>query len=130
MKKMIRKKRDSHRFPFFAFFITSFIILAIIVLVVSNIRIHEKRRVLQINIQEQEAELEMLREKIKQADNLSLNGPDNDFMIEKMARERLLLKRTGEEVVFITSPERDPAELIEDQKEEFKWWNPFTWNKD
>jgi len=85
---------------------------------------------LQSHIQEQEAELEMLRERIKQAGNLSLDGPDNDFMIEKMARERLLLKRPGEEVVFITSPESDPAELIEDEKEEFKWWNPFTWNKD
>lgn len=130
MKKMMRKKRDSHRFPFFAFFITSFIILAIIVLVVSNIRIYEKRRTLQNHIQEQEAELEILRERINQTQNLSHGGLDDDFMIEKMARERLLLKRPGEEVVFITSPEGDPAELIEGEKEEFKWWNPFTWNKD
>ena len=129
MKKIIRKKKISQGFPLLAFLLASFFIFAIIVLAVSNIRIYEKRVSLQSHLDEKEAELEMLRERMNQTDN-SLNGTDNDFMIEKMAREQLLLKKPGEEVVFITFPESDSVELIEDDKKKFRWWNPLTWNKD
>lgn len=130
MKKMIRKKKVSRGFPFLTLLVTSFIAFAIIVLAVSNIRIYEKRADLQRHTDEKEAELEMLRERMNQTYNLSLDGPDDDFMIEKMAREQLLLKKPGEEVVFITFPENDSIESIEDNKKELRWWNPFTWYRD
>ena len=129
MRKMIRKKKISQGFPFLSFLFVSFVAFGIIVLAVSNIRIYEKRASLQSHLDEKEVELEMLKERVSQADNL-LNGTDDDFMIEKMAREQLLLKKPGEEVVFITFPESNSVELIEDDKKEFRWWNPFTWNKD
>jgi len=124
MRKMIRKKKNSNKFPLFVFLITLFIIFSIVVLAVANIRIYEKRASLQSYIYEKKTELDILKERINQG-NIP-DGAENDLIIEKIAREQLLLKRPGEEVVFIIPPESAP-EVVKENKKEFKWWNPFTW---
>ncbi len=126
MRKTIKKKRaSSANFPLLAFLVTFFLVFAVVVLAVSNFRIYEKRAALQSHIDEKESELEMLKQKMDQAK--APDGPDDDFMIEKIAREQLLLKRPGEEVVFITFPEAEEIETDNEEEKRSVWWNPLTW---
>ncbi len=125
---MKKKRISSSKFPLLAFLVTLFLMFSIVVLAVSNLRIYERRAALQGHIDEKEMELETLRERIERAK--APDGPDDDFMIEKMAREQLLLKRPGEEVVFITFPETEEIEAEEGDNKESVWWNPLTWTID
>ncbi len=130
MKKMTRKKKTPSKFSFFPFVATIFLIFAIAVLAVSNVRIYERRANLQNYINEKEEELRVLKERINETQESGPDGPDDDFMIEKMAREQLLLKRPGEEVIFITFPETETGEEVEKEEKESIWWNPLTWKID
>jgi len=100
------------------------LLFLIVVLVVSNIKISQRRAAIKDQIKEREDQIAALSEN----DDIDRKEYFDDYEFEKIAREQLLMKREGEEVVFIT-PEKE--ELPEEEEEEgvVIWWNPLTWIK-
>ncbi len=99
------------------------ILFFIITLAISNYKIYKKRDFLKEYISQKEMEVNTLRDRIEE-----IPQEEDDFLIEKMAREQLLLKKPGENVVFVTFP-KETEEVVEEKREEFKWWNPLTWKR-
>ncbi len=91
------------------------VLFLIIFLIISNFKIYQRRTDLGIQIEEKKEEIEELSEKIKGIEEFEADDFDDDYRLEKIAREQLLLKKEGEEVIFITLPEE-----TEDEKEEIK----------
>ncbi len=99
------------------------IIFLIIFLSISNFKIYQRRAVLRDQIKERESEITELSQRIKDMKEAEGEKFDDDFILEKIAREQLLLKKRGEEVIFITTPEREKEETIEG--EEGEAWSSF-----
>jgi cell division protein FtsB len=90
---------------------------------ISNYRAYKRRVELQQYISEKEIEINLLKEKMINLDRFP-DEADDDFLLEKIAREQLLLKKPGEEVIFITFPKKD--DVKDEKKEEAKsWWDFF-----
>lgn len=99
-------------------------ILAVIVgfLVISNLRINDKRAELNEQrdyLQKQLRELEAKRDQLQ----AQISETNQEDYLETEARERLNLQKPGEEVVAILPPNEQPVQ----QEAEKKWWNPLTW---
>ncbi len=126
MQRIAKKKKSQSGLPFVTLLVTLSIFFAVIILLDSNLKIYNKRAELREYIEEKEEELMILHERAGQDGTLATAEAEDDFMVEKIAREQLLLKKPGEEVVFITFPKS----LSENEEEEEKpavWWNPLTW---
>ncbi len=124
------KKKKSAEFKLAFVLVLSASLFLVIFLTVSNVRMFQRRADLNAQIREREEEISQLLEKIK--DTKKEEDEDlSDYNLEKIIREQLLMKREGEEVVFIT---RSQAEIsddeTEDEEEKFLWWNPLTWGQD
>ncbi len=130
MIKKTRKKKEksSLEIKVISFLFSSFLVFLIILLIVSNIKIHQRRIYLKSQMEEKEIEIERLMtnlQKLKEAGSI-----EEDYFIERIAREQLLLKKEGEEVVFFSFPEETENEKKKEDipKREIIWWNPLTWN--
>ncbi len=122
MKSVRNKNRKNNKSKWhnIVCFIFSFIIVFLIVfLIISNLRIHQRRANLQSQIEKKEIEIKELSEKIKDIKELNGNSFDDDFQLEKIVREQLLLKKEGEEAIFITVPKEKKEEIKE--KKETSW---------
>jgi cell division protein FtsB len=108
-------------FSFFSIFIILFLFF-------SNYKIYQKKSNIDAQLTQKEMEINDLKEKLKDIESLNKDNLNDDYQAEKIAREQLLLKKEGEEVVFVTVPNQE-KELDENQEEQgnFFWWNPFTW---
>lgn len=122
--KKIKRKKDSLATKMIFSFISICVIFAILVIGISNIKIYRKRAELQYQILEKEKELSSLILSRNQTDQ-EIMDLDDDFLVEKIAREQLLLKKSGEEVFIIKYSDDNSEEEIEEKKA--IWWNPFTW---
>ncbi|MBZ1356456.1 MAG: septum formation initiator family protein [Candidatus Nealsonbacteria bacterium] len=119
-----KKEKKSLEMRAISFLFSFAVIFLIFLLLVSNIRIHQRRSELKAQIEIKEQEMNELRLRADYLEGINLT--EEDYLIEKMAREQLLLKKEGEEVVVFSFPE----EVEEKEKEvisEFIWWNPLTW---
>lgn len=119
-----RKKKKTDVLSIAILLVKLCLFFILIILIISNIRIYQRREKIQTHIYEKEARIRELEERDGWADYLK---NDNDFMMEKIAREQLLLKRAGEEVVFI--PLSDTQEKEDKEKEKYYWWNPLGWKE-
>ncbi len=108
-------------FSFFSIFIILFLFF-------SNYKIYQKKSNIDAQLTQKEMEINDLKERLKDIESLNKDNLNDDYQAEKIAREQLLLKKEGEEVVFVTVPNQE-KELDENQEEQgiFFWWNPFTW---
>jgi cell division protein FtsB len=122
--KKIKRKKDSLATKMIFSFISICVIFAILVIGISNIKIYRKRAELQYQILEKEKELSSLILSRNQTDQ-EIMDLDDDFLVEKIAREQLLLKKSGEELFIIKYSDDNGEEEIEEKKA--IWWNPFTW---
>lgn len=126
MKKTIKKKNKiSFNFPVVSLFFIFCFIVAFFFLFSSNLKIYQKRADIKDYVSEKQKEIQLIKhdeDELKESEYILI---EKEFLIEKMAREQLLLKKPGEEVVFISFPET--KEIEETEKQESVWWNPFTW---
>ena len=113
-KKIIHKEKDY--ITLIVFFCMFFIL---ILLIVSNIRIYQKRVSIEEYLNEKKEELMMLEKKAKE--NLSIDPSEEFYNIEKVAREQFLFKKPGEEVVIIKYPEIE-EEDIKKEEIDVPWW--------
>ena len=115
IKKEIKRKEKDYITPI-VFFCMFFIL---ILLIVSNIRIYQKRVSIEEYLNEKKEELMMLEKKAKE--NLSIDPSEEFYNIEKVAREQFLFKKPGEEVVIIKYPEIE-EEDIKKEEIDVPWW--------
>lgn len=115
IKKEIKRKEKDYITPI-VFFCMFFIL---ILLIVSNIRIYQKRVSIEEYLNEKKEELMMLEKKAKE--NLSIDPSEEFYNIEKVAREQFLFKKPGEEVIIIKYPEIE-EEDIKKEEIDVPWW--------
>ncbi|MDO8558721.1 MAG: septum formation initiator family protein [bacterium] len=82
----------------------------------SNFRISQRRAILNSQIEQLKAEIKAAEEKNRQLQVQAYESSQEEFL-EKEAREKLNLKKPGEEVVAVLPSEEDKTE--EPQKQSF-----------
>lgn len=118
-KRKNRFKNKKHQDIFFFLVLGVLIIGFLAFLAVSNIRILRKRTALKAQIAALEEEIQtqdkrnqMLREGIEKV-------TDKEFL-EKVAREKFLLKEKGEEVIVVSPPEGQEEKPLPEKKNFFE----------
>ncbi|MDD4062338.1 MAG: hypothetical protein PHV25_00965, partial [Candidatus Pacebacteria bacterium] len=109
IKKKINRKPADYITPLIFFFM--FFILTL--LIVSNIRLYHKRVSIEEYLGGKKEELILLEQEAKTS--LNVDPSEEAFNIEKMAREQLLLKKPGEEVVIIKYPDTEEEKDAEEE---------------
>jgi len=117
-----RKKKKSIQGIFFLILVIFFVISMTALLLISNFKIREKRKELISQIEMLEKEIQNF-EKKNQELKAGISQSQTEDYLEKEAREKLGLKKPGEEVVAIKKiqSEEKPTE----QKEEKSLWQKF-----
>ena len=110
-----RKKKKSFR-EIFTPILFGLIFLAFIVFLgVSSFKISQRRNILISQIEILQKEIQILEEKNKNLKS-EISQSQSESFLEKEARERLGLKKPGEEVVAIKKIEGEEPEKIEEEK--------------
>ena len=118
------KKKKSLQDRLFQLFFGIFAIGITIFLIVSNLRINKKREKLISQIDTLQEEIQILEEKNERL-KASVSQTEQESYLEKEARERLGLKKPGEEVVAIKKIETEEPEEPEPEK---SFWQK-VWEK-
>lgn len=116
-KKTIKRRKNSGWSPI-PFFLISGIILASIFLGYSNLRIYQQRLSLNDKLKKLDRETAVLMEKNRLLKK-EISDLSNPAAIEEAAREGLVMKKPGEEVVVVIPPEEKPAP---EPEKELNWW--------
>ena len=106
------KKRGSFRTLLFSVFLIAFILGISVFLISSNIGVGQKKSQLFEKLKSLEKEIQKIQEKNKELKQQSSESSQESF-IEKEARERLNLKKPGENVVVILPPKEEKQEIKE-----------------
>jgi hypothetical protein len=115
------KKTEKSTGNHFISILFSFVLVFLIVfLIVSNVKVYQRRVDVRIQMQEKEKEVAEFSQEVE------TNDYPEEYSLEKIIREQLLMRKKGEEVVYVSFPETDAIEEEKD-KGEFFWWNPLTW---
>ena len=109
-------KRDDSSESKFLPIILGILFLAIVgFLVVSNFRINKKRTELQSQIKGLEEQIKTLQEK-KAKLQAGISASESESFLEKEAREKLGLKKPGEEVVVVMPPKENSEGKVQESK--------------
>jgi len=114
------KNKDEFRFVSFLFF--SVLVFLTVFLAFSNIRMFQRRIDIKNQINDKKEEIAKFSQETKQ-----MEYPE-EYSLERMIRDQLLMRKEGEEVVFVSFPEEEKEEEYIEQ--EIIWWNPSTWRKE
>jgi len=123
-----KKKLSSWKNIFFSILFKVLFLLVIGFLIVTNLKINQRRAQLTARTASLKEEIEILEQKNQELkENISQAGGEE--YLEKVARERLGLKAPGEEVVVITGEREEEKEEV--KEEEGTWWEKFKsiWKK-
>lgn len=110
-----RKKKRSFQAIFFPILFSLFAIALVAFLIVSNLRISKRRKELISQIDALGKEIQILEGKNSQLKAGVAEGLTESYL-EKEARERLGLKKPGEEVVVIKKIESEEPKEVEKEK--------------
>ncbi len=115
LSSFTRKKDTSSRAIFFPIILGLMILATISFLIFSNLKINKKRVELNVRIENLKKGIKVL-EREKQDLSAKIFQVGTEDYLEKEARERFNLKKPGEEVVVILSPEEGQEEKLGEQK--------------
>jgi len=114
-----KKKPSSWKNIFFSILFKILFLLVIGFLIVTNLKINQRRAQLTARTASLKEEIEILEQKNQELkENISQAGGEE--YLEKVAREQLGLKAPGEEVVVITGEREEEKEEV--KEEEGSWW--------
>lgn len=116
-----KKAGSSLQTIFFSIFLGILILAAIGFLVFSNLQINKRRTELTLRLESLKKEIEILVEKNQEL-TAKIPQVQKESYLEKEARERLNLKKPGEEMVVVLSPDKSEEEKPEEQK---SFWQKF-----
>ncbi|MDO8264807.1 MAG: septum formation initiator family protein [Candidatus Parcubacteria bacterium] len=122
INKSRRLKRESFQSMFFSYFLGGLVLIVIIILVVSNLKIGQRRADLTAQLESLREEVDALEQEKANLQAKASQGTDQDFL-EKEARERFNLKKPGEEVITVIPPEQEQVTTTEETGK--SWWNIF-----
>lgn len=103
MKKIKKRKKPNY---FLDIFLTVFLGLIFLGLFFLNFKIYQRKSQLKKDIANLEAEILKLEKENKNYQNI-LSGNLNDYYLEKVFRDNLLLKKKGEKVISFVFPEKE-----------------------
>lgn len=124
-----RKKKKSFQVTFFQILFGLFAIGLTVLLVISNLKISKRRGELISQIETLEKEIQILEEKNEQL-KAGVAQTQSESYLEKEARERLGLKKPGEEVVAIKKIESGEAGEPEEKSLWDKIWEKIQFWRD
>ena len=126
ISKSKKNKKGIYQEIAFSIFLVVLIILGVAFLVISNLKINQRRQELISQVNKLE---EQIKEKEKQNDELkaSVSQVSDQSYLEQQAREKLGLKKPGEEVVSVQKVKTGESKTEEVKKETTNPWNPKTW---
>lgn len=116
--KKIRK--ESRQSIFFSIFLGILTIVVIGFLFFSNFRINQRRAELAARLESLKKEVKELEEKRAKLE-ARVSETREESYLEKEARERLGLKKPGEEVVVVLPPEENQKEKVKEKN----FWQKF-----
>jgi cell division protein FtsB len=116
-KKNKRAKSESKESLFFSVILTIIFFVVIGFLVVSNIKISQKKNALNARIEVLRQEVQELQQKKHKLES-QISQTDMESYLEEQARERFNLKKPGEEVVAFTKQKSEER----DQQEQKTFW--------
>jgi cell division protein FtsL len=126
ISKSKKNKKGSYQEIAFSIFLVVLVVLGVSFLAISNWKINQRR-------QELISQINKLEEEIKQKEqqNLELKAGVSQITdqgyLEQEAREKLGLKKPGEEVVSVQKVETEQNKTEEIKKETTNSWNPKNW---
>lgn len=109
-------KKGTRQTIFFSTLIGFLVLLIVGFLIFSNLKISQRRAELTSRIEALKKEIQTLEEKNQQL-RAGISQVETESYLEKEARERLGLKKPGEEVVVVLPPEEEEV-----KKEEKSFW--------
>ncbi len=109
------KRDDSSESKFLPIILGILVFALIGFLAVSNLRINKKRTELQSQIGRLETEIKTLEEK-KEKLQAGISAGESESFLEKEAREKLGLKKPGEEVVVVMPPKETSEGKTQEKK--------------
>ena len=112
---------DSDQTIFLSLFIGILILATVFFLLFSNWQIQRKRSELNTKLENLKRELEVLEGEKKELSEKISEVPTEEHL-EKEAREKLNLKKPGEEVVVVLTPEEEQKQKEEEKKNFFERW--------
>ncbi|MBU2539913.1 septum formation initiator family protein [Patescibacteria group bacterium] len=116
-----RKKRIYVATNFLGIIISIFILIATTYLIISNIKINQKRNKLNAQIEAVKAEVEDFESKNESLKE-GISHVGEEEYVEKVAREELSLQKEGEKVVGFILPVENKEE-----SEARNYWQPKNW---
>jgi len=114
-KKITRKRRESIQNIFLPLVLVSLFLIIVVFLIISNLKISNRRTELSQRISQLRQEVQILEERNKQLKGGISQALESDHT-EKVLREKGLYKKKGENVVVILPPEGEEKEVEEEQK--------------
>lgn len=118
LKKNKRPHKNSWESTFFSILLSVLLLIVFGFLVVSNIRISQKRVQFDLRISSFKKEIQALEEE-NQKLKAQISQIGRESYLEKEARERFNLKKPGEEVVVFTKEKTEP---VGEQRKEKNFW--------
>lgn len=112
------KKRNFSQSIFFSVFLVILVLIITGFLVISNLKINQKRAQFRSQIEALKKELQILEEK-NQKLKAGISESQSETYLEKKARESLGLKKPGEEVVVVLPPKEEENK---ENKEKKNFW--------
>jgi len=122
LAKRKKIKRENSSESKFLPIILGVLFLAIVgFLIVSNFRMNKKRTELQAKVESLQDQISALEEK-KASLQAGISAGESESFLEEEARDRLGLKKPGEEVVVVTPPKEEQATSTQENK---SLWQKF-----
>lgn len=125
-KKNIKKDYFSN--IFFSILFGLLLLGALTFLIITNIKIEERRKTFLLKIDNLQAEIQVLEDKNKKLRENIVQSETPEYL-EKVAREQFNLKAPGEEVVVISKEKKQEENKGEVNFQEGKrsFWDPRNW---
>ena len=114
-RKNKRPRKHRKESVFFSIFLTILFFCVIGLLIISNVKINQRRGELNSRIESLKTEMRALEEE-KQILEAQVSQTEMESYLEKEARERFNLKKPGEEVVAFTKEKAEPGQQTEQEK--------------
>ena len=122
-----RRKNKAKQISLFFYILISFLVLLITgFLIFTNVNIARRRAELTERAEELRKEIQILEQKNQELQAKIARVGEPDFLEEK-AREKLGLKKPGEEVVVILPIKEEVEELVEVEEEKNFWQKIWNW---
>lgn len=112
------KKANPRKDIFFSILLGILLVLVISFLVVTNLKISQRRAKLFARIATLKTEIEILAAKNEELKE-KISQAGSEEYLEKTARDQLGLKKPGEEVVVVQKEKEEKEEVEEEKK---SWW--------